>query len=442
MEEIRYLETRNLEGLKYFGEGVISNMHYHSPAELIHEIKKKYNLSNGNVEQVVKTYYDRDGLLKDRGLSLYSLNEEYVLIKDGWEITFSSIDNVCQYVGEHYKIYIKPLKEIYQERVITENYVWEAEVGHLAIQFIKTITSSKEGEKSSIHVRCGTDLVGWEHPQSLYDLDKDIDNMIYPGSKWKPKLFERRAVYTYDEKDAIERNYNLFHYNGEVVLERDDISDRLKMYLDTFGSLDKPFFITVGGVPSKATRGESEEAFDFLLKSGLKGTYIENPVDKAFRSLKSREEKIELLQSRPDFNASICTEALEQVNAALNDGDFVLCDQGFLECFIWENLYYRCGMISEEEYKEFLRAHPIPKNCRKFFYTLFRSAERTFIGDLKSHLYIRPRLTKSLDVLLQYNKSYAKVKSLFEENDVQVKGVDDVGTDVIETMLSLQRKRK
>lgn len=437
MKEIRYLETRDLKGLKYFGNGLISCMSYHSPAELAQEIKRKHNLNDGNMKQSVKVYYDREGLLKEHGLSLYCLDGKYVLKEASEKRTFSSLDELFQYVGKHYRIYIDPLEEIYQKRVITEDYI----KGHLIVQFIKTITSSKDGEEISIEVRCGADKVGRNHPQALYDLDEDIKDMIYSNSKSEPKIFQKRDVYTFSETNLIEYYGHSLYQRGKSLNKMNDMSSRLKLYLDTFGSLEQPFLITVGGVLSQETRDESEEAFDFLLKSGLRGTYIENPVDKAFRSLKSREEKKELLKSRPDFNASICTEALDQVNVALANGDFVLCDQGLLECFIWENMFYQCGVISEEEYKEFLKAHPIPKNCRKFFYTLFKGAEQTFINDMKSNSYIRPRLTKSLEVLQQYDKSYANVMPLFEENDVQVKEGYDVASDVIEMMLSLQRKR-
>lgn len=113
-----------------------------------------------------------------------------------------------------------------------------------------------------------------------------------------------------------------------------------------------------------------------------------------------------MLRDRVGFTEALCDKTKAIIEEKLDGVDAVICDRGFYECFVWFHMFYKAGMVSEQEYRQFLLKMPLKKECRPIFYAQIKDASSSFLLDIKNNLSLRPRLSIDPTVLSSYNKAF------------------------------------
>lgn len=107
-------------------------------------------------------------------------------------------------------------------------------------------------------------------------------------------------------------------------------------------------------------------------------------------------------------------------------------------------MFYKAGMVSEQEYQQILLKMPLKKECRPIFYAQIKDASSSFLLDIKNNLSLRPRLSIDPTVLSSYNKAFLDMESVFKENGVAVRESFmpyDIADDILDEFLTLQRRK-
>lgn len=424
-----------LEGLPYYNYHFNGQIMYHSPAMMAEVIRARFNLQNPSVSEESEIYYDKAGRLKKLGLTLLYIRGRYYLQGESENKEFSSLDELSAYVIDRYKLHILPLEIVTEKRFITQEYVWGKDGEQSGILFKITFDRSASGEEKVSYIAYFGGKDAEQHRQIVKD-------MVY-NRKSQSDVFPT-PVFDYNTENEVGGlgiySSKLFHkYTGQLNVK----GDLLKAYLDIYGSLDVPFLFTIGGTPNEYSHSASV-VHDFLLKAGLKSAYIEDPVASVFKELTSRKEKEEMLRDRVGFTEALCDKTKAIIEEKLDRVDAVICDRGFYECFVWFHMFYKAGMVSEQEYRQFLLKMPLKKECRPIFYAQIKDASSSFLLDIKNNLSLRPRLSIDPAVLSLYNKAFLDMESVFKENGVAVRESFmpyDIADDILDEFLTLQRKK-
>lgn len=199
----------------------------------------------------------------------------------------------------------------------------------------------------------------------------------------------------------------------------------MKWLKERYGSLDKPIVLTVSGTPRAGKTTCIDNLLEYFKKCGFKTYTLEEPAGLVYQTLKSKEEKDELLKDRVGFVEQQLDIGVSSIESNLSDSDIILCDRGILDTFIWYDMYYRLGMMDSDRYNKFLKHLQDKKNYYDYLYILYTNPRVSMLRDYLNSLSLEPRSTMNEENVRRYNTSLLNMEESF------IKSTD--GTMVIDT---------
>lgn len=241
-----------------------------------------------------------------------------------------------------------------------------------------------------------------------------------------------------ETKEEREKELNYFFTGNKELLEKlkrlDEKKNRIKELKKEYGPLEEPLVITISGTPRAGKTTCIENLFEFLKKSDMKTSCLEEPAGLVYKTLQNKEEKKELLKDRVGFVERQFEIGEEHITNALGSNDIILCDRGILDTFIWYNMYYKLGLIDENKYQEFLRRIEKVKSYDNLFYALHATSDCSMRRDYLSSLSIEQRTTMNRQNVDRYNEAMLSLMPTFYEN-VPAKLIETTKKDRMEASI-------
>lgn len=198
------------------------------------------------------------------------------------------------------------------------------------------------------------------------------------------------------------------------------------------GMLKQPIVLSISGTPRAGKTTCIDNLFEFLKKADLKTACLEEPAGLIYQTLKSKEEKRKLLADRVGFVEQQYSIGEEYIKNNIKGNDIVLCDRGVLDTFIWYDMYYQLGMMSDEQYKEFLKKLRDIRKYNNKFYALFACTDESMQRDYLSSLSLEPRTTMNQDNVERFNSSLLRMIPIIESEIGQAKLINTTECSIME----------
>ena len=148
----------------------------------------------------------------------------------------------------------------------------------------------------------------------------------------------------------------------------------------------------------------TKEDYEFLKKQDFKTSYIMEPAGIIYDTLNSKEEKKRLLEDRVKFVDMQFDVGLNKINEYINNSEIIICDRGIIDTFIWYDMYYKMGLLSDSEYDQKISKSQILKNFINYFYVLYSDSFESMRRDYNCTLSLEPRSTINDYFISNYNE--------------------------------------
>ncbi len=204
---------------------------------------------------------------------------------------------------------------------------------------------------------------------------------------------------------------NLFDSLLSLHQKKQDIIEQKKQGFQ----LEKPFVITVSGTPRAGKTTCIDTLYEFFKKADLKTDRLQEPAGLVYATLKTKEEKQELLKRRVDFVDRQYEIGIEHISKALTENEVILCDRGVLDTYIWYQMYATMGMVKQDRYDKFFSS--LSRKTTEYinyFYGLYTDPTTSLERDYQNSLSIEPRTTMSPENIVRYNRALLEVMPLYE----------------------------
>lgn len=379
---------------------------------------KNYDIEKGNEEVIgeIKAYFNLDAgyIHGSKDETIYKSIGQYTLketcYRDGFDSgsftildsegnsveggkVFWGRDRVIDFLKNHLGV-DKSLIQFVPETVtendtVTFTYICGQKKAEIHVVKKRIFADGREGVKTSV-------IVGTDDAALFNEIDQQLTKMLY-----QTKI-----------KSFFVGNPVLFDRLKKLDVKKQE----LRRAVNASCGLDKPVVITVSGTPRAGKTTCVDNLYEFFKKADLRTVCLEEPAGLIYQTLRNKEEKKELLKDRVGFVDRQYEVGNAYLEKHLSDTDIVLCDRGILDTFVWYNMYYQDGMMSEERYQEFLkrlRVNPAYMNC---FYALYTDPSISMERDFVNSLSIEPRTTMNLENVSKYNAALDRLQSDYKAN--------------------------
>ncbi len=412
-----------------------------SPDDNFNQIKTRLNLTKPQFIENNDTYYDDNDILDTRRIAVRKRvsNEghEWTIkrpLKDKSSITkreeknFSTFDETLSFLQKNWKIPLENLKEKVTLKTSRTKYNVNLYGGLFEIVFDKTTPFINQKELNSFYmVECE---LKDGNSAGLYFINKIIKEFKFiEECKFSKKELalqqnekERKSPFL-EEQKIKEKDYNnhltnLFkdsRFLLEELKKLEALKDEIQYLRKEKGPLTKPFVITLCGTPRAGKTTCVDNLFDFFKKANLKTRYLKEPAGLIYDTLKSKEEKQQLLKDRIGFVEQQYEMGNQYINNNLNNNELLLCDRGILDTFIWYDMYYQLGMIDKKRYKTFLQNLKTKKSYYDYLFPLFTDSYEALKRDHLNSLSLEPRTTMNQQNIKRYNNSLLRMYPLIKK---------------------------
>lgn len=432
-----------------------------NPCQDFKKIVKALNLNNPKFIENIDTYYDYNNILETYRINVRKrecdgrieytvkrpLNDKSSISKRE-EKSFSSLEEIIEFLQKEWKIPIKDLKEKIKLKTKRAKYDLECYDGTFEIVFDKTtsILNGKDYRMIECELKSG-------NSSFLYFIDKIIKSFDFIE---ECKLSKKEIAM--EQNNLIDTNYDeqikTFFIGSTELLEQLNVLARKKEEIISLreqnGGLKKPLIVTITGTPRAGKTTCIDNLFEFLKKSDLKTTCLEEPAGLIYQTLKTKDEKQQLLKDRVGFVERQYELGKEYIDKNLCDSDIILCDRGILDPFVWYDMYYQQGLIDTKKYEEFLKKLKELAKYNNQFYALFADVEESMKRDYLNSLSLEPRTTMNQENVSRYNTSLIRMLPIIEKEVESSKLIDTtkcgrmepsiaVATDVLDKVKKMYR---
>ncbi len=202
-----------------------------------------------------------------------------------------------------------------------------------------------------------------------------------------------------------------------------------------YGNLPYPVVITVSGTPRSGKTTCIDNLFEFFKKCNLRTTCLEEPAGLIYQTLKTKEEKKQLLKDRIGFVERQFELGNKHINRNLNENDIIICDRGIIDTFIWYDMYYKLNMMDKARYNNYFKKLDEVRQYCNYFFALFSSSNEAITRDYINSLSIEPRTTMSKDNIENYNNSLMNCLSILSSNVDYLQFIDTTKCDRMEASI-------
>ena len=438
---------------------------------------QKLHLTNGISVINYDTYYDQDDILESHEINVrrriaegnlvYTIKKKTnpdSSISDRMEYHFDSISDVTLFLQKEWKLPIDSLKERVHLKTSRTSYSWKYQDTLFEISFDDTHPSFegvyhqpffmiecefKEGD-SSLLSDINQILLDFEFLENCKMSKKEIalENEM-PVRQDNP--FDKKIdVKRYEQQISTYFTHSMELLNRLKLLN--DKKEQVKQLKEEFGSLETPIVVTINGTPRAGKTTCIDNLLEFLRKSDLQTVCLEEPAGLVYQTLKSREEKMQLLKDRVGFVEKQFDIGDEYIRKNLVGNDILLCDRGVLDTFTWYDMYYKLDMISQEQYVSFLSRMKTLSSYYNRLYSLYTSSYTSMIRDYQNSLSIEARSTMNEDNVKRYNNALLRMLPVYQKhidyvqfiNTTELDRMDAsifVADDILDYVLQLYRRK-
>ena len=424
------------------------------------EVEKKYQFKNLEEERIISSlnqiindlklvnvgissyediYYDNDDILEaykltarkrtENGVETYSLKKDQestnnTISREKYE--FESLEELIEYLKINYNLAIESLYEKIKLKVKRQKYKISFKDTVIEICFDKS--SGENNEKFMLECKF---------------ISGNLEDFLEFNSKLKSYSFLAEIVSNkkeLTEEDIIKPIKNPFsttvdievynkqlsaYFNGSLeLLDRlkrlNERKEKLKELHRKNGPLETPIVVTINGTPRAGKTTCIDNLFEFFKKANFKTACVEEPAGLVYATLKSKEEKAELLKDRIGFVERQLEIGEREISKKLANNEILLCDRGILDTFIWYDMYYKLGMMDKSRYQEFLENLKRKYPYINTLYILYTSPLTSMYRDYQNSLSLEPRSTMNEYNVKKYNSSLIRMVPAFE------KSIDDI----------------
>lgn len=162
---------------------------------------------------------------------------------------------------------------------------------------------------------------------------------------------------------------------------------------------------------------------------------MDEPAGVIYSGLRNRQEKHELLKDRIGFVSKQFIIGQDSIMNALNDSDIILCDRGVLDTFVWYDMYYKMGMMSRNQYMQYMDKIESCNEYFNMFYALYVDSFVSLKRDYLNSLSLEPRTTMNEENIERYNASLLSLMPKYEQEIDNVKMIDTTNRFIMEPSL-------
>lgn len=411
----------------------------------INKIIKEFNLKNGKVLFNDDIYYDNDDILeaykitvrkrKANDKDVYTLKKdisdaEETIKKEIYEL--DSLEEVINFIKDNYDLAIESLPEKIRIRTKRKKYIHRYK--NAIVEILLDESSPENNSNKDYMIECKyisgsfADYLEFNKFLNRYPFLSEITyNKKELGEEHTPRAIENPFNNHVDPIDYNNR-LNIYFKGCEELLERlkrlNERKENIRKLHSIYGPLEKPIVVTISGTPRSGKTTCIDNLFEFFKKADFKTICLEEPAGLVYSTLKSKEEKIKLLEDRVGFVERQLEIGEESISRNLQGNEILLCDRGVLDTYIWYDMYYKLGMINKERYQRFLEGLK-----RKFpyfneFYILYANSIASMYRDYQNSLSIEPRSTMNEENVKKYNSSLIRMVPTFESSIDSVKFIN------------------
>lgn len=456
------------------------------------ELEKKYKFKNiseegikNNITKLIQdlklekerdttyedTYYENEDILEayslsvrkriENGIASYILKEdqdvENNLIKRT-KIEFKSLTELMNYLQKNYNLLIESLSEKIKIKVKRQTYQVKYKTVSIDLCFDQLLSETNNGFMLECKYIKGNleDFIEFNTLLASYDFLDTIESN-------KKELCEEPVVKPEKDPFSIKESPEVYNQKLDIYFAKEQFlleklkrlnarKEHLKDLHARYGLLEKTIVVTISGTPRAGKTTCIDNLFEFFKKADFKTACVEEPAGLVYATLKSKEEKAELLKDRIGFVERQLVIGEEEISKKLNDNEIILCDRGILDTFIWYDMYYKLGLMPKERYKEYLEK--LKRNYPYFnqLYILYTSQLTSMFRDYQNSLSIEPRSTMNEDNVRRYNNSLIRMIPTFERNIDGIKFINTsdyakmdasitIANDLIDKVENLYRRR-
>ncbi len=264
------------------------------------------------------------------------------------------------------------------------------------------------------------------------NINKINGDNIYLLKKLKDEL-ELTKTNNYEEQ--LERIFLKKEVLFGKLKNLNEKKEEISYFKDKIGKLPIPLVVTLSGTPRAGKTSSIENLYDFFKKTNFKTTYLKEPAGIIYDTLKTREEKMELLKDRIGFVERQYEIGKEYIENNIHNHDIILCDRGIIDTFIWYDMYYEQGMMNNKKYKEYLLNLKEEKLYYNQFVILFTSLNKAIKRDYYNSLSLDERTTTNPESILRYNESLLKMASLIDKQVDSFTLLNTSNMDIIDSSI-------
>lgn len=440
----------------------------------INKIIENLNLKNETTISNDDIYYDNDDILeaynitvrqrKVCGRDLYTLkndisHNEQIIEKEIYE--FESLEAVIKFIKDNYDLAIESLYEKIRIKTIRKRYVYIYKSCITEILFDESLSENVSNKDHMIECKyVSGNFSDYEEFNQLLSNYSFLQNLVANkkelGEKHIPRVIDNPFNKPVNLMD-YDKKLNIYFKEYSELLERlkklNERKENIRKLHSLHGPLEKPVVVTISGTPRSGKTTCIDNLFEFFKKADFKTICLEEPAGLVYSTLKSKEEKTELLKDRIGFVERQLKIGEESILNSLSGNEILLCDRGVLDTYIWYDMYYKFGMMDKERYHIFLESLKNSFPYFNSFYILYANSLTSMYRDYQNSLSIEPRSTMNEEIVQKYNSSLIRMIPTFKKTIDAVKFINTseyakmdasiiVANDLVDTIENLYRKRR
>lgn len=451
VQEIKKCLSLDLEQEKKYG---FSKEYYINPSDGFSIVKETLGLKDAKYITNVDVYYDHNDILESRNINVRKRicsdgKQEWTVkrplsdktsISKREEKNFYSIEEVLNFLQSEWKIPINKLEELITLETNREKYIIEYQDSIIEVVFDATKSKYNNQEYDTNYmIECELKS---GNTVSLYFLNEQMKQFKFleeiNQSKKKIALGNVKNVLTKPIEHKQDYNDQLLTYFSSSL----ELLDKLKALdvkkqeilrlKDKYGDLKTPLVVTFSGTPRAGKTTCKDNLFEFLKKTDLKTTCLDEPAGIIYAGLKTKDEKLKLLEDRVGFVEQQYDIGQKYINQNLANNEILLCDRGVIDTFIWYDMYYKMGMMDEDRYNNYLNRLKDISEYDNYFFSLFVESLESMRRDYTSSLSIEPRTTTTPEFVEQFNSAMLRVFPSIEKHVNYAKLINTTNYDKME----------
>ena len=431
-----------------------------SPVEGFKMIREKLGLDKAKYIENMDTYFDCEDTLEKYRINVRRRisggKEEWTVkrplddktsISKRVEKNFASLEEVLEFLNKEWNIPIDYLDEKLTLKTLRAKYNLNYDNGLFEIVFDKTIPII-DGVKYSPEFMIECELKKG-NSSGLFLINSLIRkfNFIKECKFSKKEIAQMKRnpetkveVPKESSEDYQNRIKKIFIANPILLeqLEKLNIKkEDIKRLQDKYGKLPVPIVITISGTPRAGKTTCVDNLFEFFKKCNLNTSCLEEPAGLVYATLKSKDEKKELLKDRVGFVDRQYEIGRQAVAEAIASNDVVICDRGMFDPFVWYEMYYEMGLMDEVRYNEFMKKLGNNRDFLTYMYNLYCDCDISLERDYINSLSIEPRSTMTPENIGKYNRAMLRLVPDFEKNLTVSKLINTTNSDRMDASISV-----